>query len=513
MRTFLTLAVAVGLLTAAPASGQTAGAPAGLVASSATRRAVALTWTAPDSSTSSFVVERKPLGASWTPPAPPAVSPIVSTPVTQAAFTDSTIGPFATYVYRVRQLPASKTPGPPSNEITVGPPPVGFSQILTPPASLKDPNQFADCLSMTLDANGDPAVVYFTFDPDNNADNADSTLHFVSWSRAKYRWNPPVKVATVADIASNGLRYGFSLTRDASTGQFGIVHMTGSREVRLALSADEGVTWSDVSVQMVDEQSTLGEPTLAMDKGRLWIVYTGTDRDVVLVTGAATETPDKWTRSQAPLLPETFSPKRAGLQVTLDAAGKPAVLYWLDPNSGYNASLALWRPDAKTVVKIADTKDSQSDVVDSRIVFNGSRASVAFHARRDDQYFDNKHQIWVATSADNGATWSGVVPLPNDGGNSVGPPVSIAVDGQGNRVVVAPVDGGNDGDRKCGSPKLFRESAAGWTVCAPDSRGTAVTGSTQPRIAFADNNKLYIALRIYQDGGGLKSGLLLWRER
>src|SRR4051794_34479233 len=98
-----------------------AQAPRDLHATSATSRQVQLAWTAV-SGAAGYIVERKPLGGQY-----PTVIPA---PVTEAAWNDSGIDAFATYVYRVRVAPAGKQA---SNEITVGPPPVGFSTAVPVP--------------------------------------------------------------------------------------------------------------------------------------------------------------------------------------------------------------------------------------------------------------------------------------------------------------------------------------------------------------------------------------------
>ena len=117
-------------------------------------------------------MERKPLGTPW-PAAAPAATPVK--PVTNAVTTmtvdgakatDSQIDAFATYIYRVRATDAANAFSAPSNEVTVGPPPVGFSSIVAAPKAMQehDPQQFAGQLRMVLDANGDPAFAYITYD-------------------------------------------------------------------------------------------------------------------------------------------------------------------------------------------------------------------------------------------------------------------------------------------------------------------------------------------------------------
>src|SRR5262245_33174095 len=104
-------------------------APTGLVAVSANRNAVSLSWTANDPQATRYSVERKQLGAQW--PTRTAASPTVTvTAANSTALNDTTIDPFTTYVYRVRTVGANNAMSPPSNEIIVKPPSVDFSQIL-----------------------------------------------------------------------------------------------------------------------------------------------------------------------------------------------------------------------------------------------------------------------------------------------------------------------------------------------------------------------------------------------
>ncbi len=75
-----------------------------------------MTWTAGSGATS-YVVERRPLGGDYT-----ALTPAATT----TTFTDSTFDVYATYSYRVSSRSAGGASAP-SNEIQIGPPPIGFN--------------------------------------------------------------------------------------------------------------------------------------------------------------------------------------------------------------------------------------------------------------------------------------------------------------------------------------------------------------------------------------------------
>jgi len=511
-------AVLFALLACSRPSAEQAAAikpPSALTATSATKNAVALSWTPGTAGDTRFLVERKPLGASWTPPPAPKPSPIVTINAEGTSTRDDRVDARATYVYRVRVLNAAGAASAPSNEITVGPPPVGFSQIVPSPPSETQPG-FAAAFSVALDANDDPAIAFVVEDPDNNSDPADSTLQFLSWSRALYRWNAPVMIGRIGALDKSAPRLGLSLARDAVANRLGIAYTaSGDRELRVAFSED-GAAWRQVTI-VTGEEGAAGGPSLALHDGRIYLAYQGEGdegrRALLFKSGAQTDAPGKWQSSRAPLLDGTWDVRRAGVSVALDAAGRPAIAYWLNPSEGYNVAAAFWRPGEPAATKVTDTAGFQSDTVDLRLAFSGTAPSVLVYARRDERFFDNGNQIWFVRSTGDGKAWSAPVPLPNDGGNSMGFPIALAFDSAGRPAVTAQVDGGNNGETRCGQPKILRPDAAGrWTICAPDTRGTPTHEAKLPSIHTV-GDALMIVFRADREGGALKAGLVLWRER
>ena len=497
------------------AAATPAGAPTGLTAIAATKNAVSLSWTASSGAGTRFVLERKPLGASWAPPSPPKPSPIVTMNADGTSARDDRIEARTTYVYRVRALSAAGAPSAPSNEITIGPPPVGFTQILAAPPGDSQPG-FAAAFSVTLDANDDPAVAYVVEDPDANGDPADSTLSFLSWNRASHRWNAPVTIARVGAIDKGTPRSGLSLARDAVANRFGVAfNLSVDRELRVAFSED-GATWRQVAV-VSGEDGAAAAASLALHDGRIYLAYQGEGdegrRALHFESGAQTDPPSKWSSSRAPLLDGTWDVRRHGISVALDAAGRPGVAYWLNPSEGYNVTAAFWRPDEKSAIKVADSAGFQSDITDLRLAFGGTTPSVLFYVRRNDRFFDNVDQVWFTNATADGRTWSAPVPLPNDGGNSIGPPLALALDAHGRPIVTAQVDGGNGTGTRCGQPKLLRPDAGNrWSICAPETKGSPTRDAWLPSIHVVDDAVLSV-FRANGEGGTIKPGLVLWRER
>ena len=109
------------------------------------------------------------------------------------AYSDKTIDPYATYLYRVlaTRQPDNSSTSNPSSEVIVGPPPPGMSLVTPyrPELNLYEPTDFGRRTAIALDSNGDPAIVYYIFTPEEY--HLHSFLEFVSWDRASYRWNPP----------------------------------------------------------------------------------------------------------------------------------------------------------------------------------------------------------------------------------------------------------------------------------------------------------------------------------
>lgn len=513
MRISTSVAVVAGLLAvasdAAFAQGAAAKAPSGLTVTQASKSAVVLTWTPADASTPS-IVERKLLGAQW--PAVGATPSASIGTVDTARFSDSTIDQFATYVYRVRARGAG-APSAPSNEVTVGPPPTGFSQVIAAPKAMHDhdPAQFASVISMALDANGDPAFAYLVSDLNNDGENPDSALDFISWNRATYRWNPSVRVAIVGDVARSGTRPAFSLAFDGVS-RAGIAYLVTDRQVQFALSTDSGVTWTSSVLQQVSSESAgLSTPSLVLDGEKAYVGYLA-ERDVVLASGAVTEKPSAWSKQKAPLLPGTGEVRAECISVAVDAEHRPAMTYCLNAADGYNVTVAFWRP-GQSAVKAMDTDGHQTDDPSAKLAVTGSRMAVVFYGARDDKFF-NGHHVWMTKSADQGATWASPSLAADDGGHEMAAPVSIAIDGAGRYAMGASIGGGNEAAAKCGMPSLMRSSdGTTWTTCAPNTKGfPSEADPRDPLVTFAANSKVYEVFRTQQPATGVGAGLVLWRE-
>lgn len=455
-----------------------AHAPGGFTVVQATNKQVQLTWTGGEPS---YVVERKSLGGVFTP------LPVNTNPSSNS-YTDSTIAPYESYAYRVR-VPNSD----PSPEIIVGPPPVGLS--LASPV-------FGSRLRIALDSNGDPAVAYLVYAPQDDPEK--SYLEFVSWNRVTYRWNDPRKVSMIGDIL------GYStLARDPATNTWGIAFAKSASNPRFAISRDNGVTWSE------DRILNCGDPgcaqvALAMGGGKVHIATLRNAEGIRYITGGVNDPPSAW---QSQLVPQPIGGAEAMpyLDIAVDSANQPAVTFWSNTN-GYNLILGFWRPGASTVIAM-DTNGFQTDDPEVELKFAGLRPTILAVARRTEEYFSRSDQnLWI--TRDQGGAFSRPVNLPSDGNQSLGYP-SLAVGSGSQLSVTATVIGGNDEGVRCGGMKVLEQisESSPWTICSPIAQeGQPYYDINHPRAIYAPHDGRYI---VFMNTGVATRypGVVVWRER
>lgn len=487
-------------------------APSSLQAISATKTAVALSWSNSDSSATGYRLERRLLADT---------TYLTVGTVTARTFSDSAIDAMATYVYRVRATDAATNISGPSNEIIVGPPAVGVSLVSPFRASLNvsDGSQFGIRPLMTLDSNGDPAIVYSVASPNNvNGEDtsADSFLEFVGWDRTKYAWKAPSRVGFLGNgTPTGGGSNNYSFSRDAVTNTWGVATLFNAAdsaftELRVYSSTDNGVNWKTTAA-FVDYSYGLSNPSIALGGGNIHLSFYQSYNGIRYLTGKLSDAPDKWTLTLAPL-PAGADDYRTENHLTLDANGKPGLAFWTIQGS-YNSILAFWRPGAAAATVILDSNQVQNDSVEVKLAFYGTQARVAAQVVRDDRGPSGYDRFfWVA--AQNGDGFALPVGLPSDGNSDLGYG-SFAIGSSGQGALVSSAVGGNSGGVQCGSPKLTRSTnLVNWTTCSPfPMANEPYLRSDWPQIAFASNDGLYVAMYNGDDQSASLWGVILWRER
>jgi hypothetical protein len=474
--------------------------PTALTVRSATAKSVQLAWTA-SADAKSYGVQRKSGGDYAT------VLPAATT-----SATDNTIDPYTTYTYRVVAINDNGTSSA-TNEVTVGPPPYGFQTVLKGPTD-DTVYHFAVALRMVLDTNGDPAMAYIMQDPNNDGDDNDSTLHFLSWNRAAYAWNAPVKVATPGLLASAGERVGISLALDADKSVWGIAYaaVTGgdSGQIALALSTDGGLTWTPQTVASDTYSGNVAQPSLAMAGGQVHLAYARHGTGILYVTGKQGDDPAKWTSQPAPA-PGGYTTVQEMVSLALDSNGAAGLAYVV--SSDRDSAEAFWRPaGGGAAVVLAANNGHTTDNPDIQLSFYGTEPRAVFTPTRDDSN-DWDHSVWAARASGTGGNWLPAVNVPSDQQISLVGPVSITTGSRGQTAIAVSTNGGV-GTGTCGFPKISRsDDFVAFKTCGIAPAGDPDFAQVQwPVARFGGNDKLWVTFRNPDMYGQIPTGIILWRE-
>jgi len=255
-------------------------APGNFAVQTATATSVVLGWQAV-SGASSYVVQRRAVSDG-------AYLAGGST-VTGTTYSDSSFDPFTAYTYRVFAV-SSGASGFASNEVTVGPPPAGFSYAALTPSRVATTagasvSEYGQSVSIALDGNGDPALAF----KDNSTihtGTAPTDVYFVGWNRAGYQWKTPVKIDTVHNSITPFPE--LALAYDSSTNRFGIAYESYNDNILwFATSSDAGATWTKQQAFVPVNGNTLGAGTaLKMGNGQVYLLVSETSRGIWYLTGA-----------------------------------------------------------------------------------------------------------------------------------------------------------------------------------------------------------------------------------
>src|SRR5450759_3849510 len=443
------------LLSAVTGVAAWAQAPTGLSVKAATSKKIDLAWSG---AAAGYTVQRRTLGGTYG---------NVAT-ATTAAYSDTTIDAYTTYQYQIVANLASGASCP-SNQVTVGPPPAGFSVAAQAPGAPGSDaaNNYGYDLSMALDGNGDPAFAFIQQDPNLDNDDTDTQVLFRAWNRAAYTWNPVVKVATVGDSASS-FRNTVSLAYDSSTGVFAVfTEYNLSFGVSLYTSADGGANWTLKPTYTVDGSSGTYGPNVVLAGGNVYLASITGDTGARYVTGKLSADPATWQSKTAPTVAgATIADWGLAPSLVLDSAGNPGIAYWADdtvPNS-YNRVLLYWRPAGSAApVRVMDSQNNQSDGVSVRMVYRNLNPRVLVYVQRADGGFGVG--VHFIKSDDGGNTWGKVAVIPPDGDSSTDFPFDLAIDSQDHGAIGFGQNSGS-GDATCPSPKLALSSdVATWKTC------------------------------------------------
>jgi uncharacterized protein (TIGR03437 family) len=502
MKTIVYLLASAALFAQAPA------APTNLKVSSATSKQVALTWTGSTGATS-YVVQRRALGGVYA-----SLSQALTPSASSTTFTDTTIDAFTTYSYRVFAVSGGGT-STGSNEVPMGPPPVGFSMVSITPTIALDPAQYGRQVSLALDANGDPAIAFMWINPSNSSNAIDSVVYFVGWDRANYQWKSPVKVDVCGYTNQNSSNIVLSMAADPSNGMLAMVYQkslntNNGDQLSLALSTDAGATWKLQAVP-VNGTDSVNYPSLALAGGQAYLAFWNDTSGITYFTGSETAAPSSWTKTAVPNVSKSGS-FRGPLGLALDSTGKAGIAYWFDETGG--PSIGFWRAGSAASTRVLAT-NTQNDGPDLRLAFAGTQPRILFFGYLSYNAPPYSNEVWITQSSD-GNSWSKPVALPNDGSSDWQGPLGFAIKSTGFATGVAIVNSGNNSiPGKCGFPKWSQSAdLVSWTTCSPQGNGhPLLTSVFYPSAAYGANDKIYLAfLQFDNTNAELPTGVILYRE-
>ena len=492
---------------------QTLSAPANLIPTVATKSEVRFTWTGTDSRATGYIIERKELDGVY------GALSTVAAPENSAI--DRTVAQYTTYQYRVRATSSAikDSTSAPSNDIIIGPPPVGLKVVAGFPAGItfESADHFAQRLQMEYDSNGDPAFCYHVRAP--NAVYENTFIEFFAWDRVAYAWRPRTKVAVVGNNYSSGAEpHPVMMSHDDSNNVWGIVYEvplagdSGQLVLYLATSKDNGLTWTSVQIA-ADAENQLRNPAIVLAGGKAHISYYHGNTGIRYLTGLQQDSVSKWNVTTLPK--NGADDYRLNSRIAVDTNGDAMIAYWTV--SGYNSSLWLWRSKTSTVMLVLDSRGIQNDQTELELaVYQNQARILAFVVRDQIAKEGYDHEFWVAKEVNN--TFSEPAGLPSDGNTTVGYG-ALSIGPRGQAAVVTDAVGGNSGGVKCGLPKLsLSEDAASWSTCSPfpydPDRATPYDyyGAGWPKVKHMGNNKLYLAFVNSDVDSSKLSGVILYRE-
>jgi hypothetical protein len=427
-----------------------AQAPAGLVLKAATSKKIDLTWSG---STASYTVQRRALGASYGDLAT----------VTTASYSDTSVDAYTTYQYQIVANLASGASSP-SNQVTVGPPPTGFTVAAQSGAGSEAAGKYGYDLSMALDGNGDPAFAFIQEDPNLDGNYKDTQVLFRSWNRASYSWNPISTVAVIGDAATY-FHNTLSLAYDSSTGAFAVFTEQQGGGTFLYTSADGGASWT-LKTSFIQTGHRVTSPVVLLSGGNVHLASVIINTGARYVTGKLSADPSTWQAKTAPVVSGTTEADGAiTIAMALDSAGNPGIAYWTDDTGkGYNRVLLYWRPAGSAApTKILDSQGMQSDNLSVRMAYRNLNPRVlAFVARSDAAFGVGVHFV---KSDNGGASWGNVVVIPPDTGSSTDFPFDLAIDSQ-DHGAAGFGQNSSSGSNACVGPKLaLSTDLTTWKTC------------------------------------------------
>lgn len=398
-------------------------------------------------------------------------------------------------------------------------PPTGYSLAAAQSTQLAGSNRIGASVAMALDQNDQPVLAYVYEDPNGDGVTQDTRVEFTRWSGADGGfWEEPRLVEVVGPVDTSHPHRQVSIARDEATGELGIVYVTSAATANLALSNDEGATWSLETVS--EAGGAVSDPVLALRGGVAHLAYhqaaarcsSGNCGAVIYRT--RTEQGALTSAQQVPLLAGTESNPASPISLATDGSGDPALAYFLESSSTSTRTLAFWRPGTSTAAKVADSAGQADANASVSLVFRGELAHLAYHLAGDPVT-----QLYYSVAADEAATQF-VVPIGIPRNGAVSSPETTqyyqAISlGSGSQVAIAAnFELATQALQQCGGPKLAKSTdGAAFSVCSPDGGRFLGFAGKWVSLSRERSGKLTLAFLYEQRANpSIGAGIVLWRQ-
>ncbi len=412
-------------------------------------------------------------------------------------------------------------------------PPTGYSTALILPDGNEPTVRVGVSASLALDQFNHPMIASVYTDPNNDKQHIDDSLVFTRWNGLSKTadggtmgYQPAVTIASIGEIDLSEPNRQVSLSRDSTTGTIGIAYVTELKTVKIALSNDEGATWSPETVSLPNASGhALSNPVLVLNGGVTHLAYFEAEApcgfpDCGQVIYRRRIGKAAFTDSTSPAPAATDVALAKPISMAVDSAGNAGIAYFVGPAQAAAGAVSLlfWRPSGTTTRKVADSGGAAIAKPPSvSLTFSAANPRVAYHLPSAASV---NAQLWYAAAADAAGTTFTPVEIPRNGAAGVFEGTarfqSIALSSSGRIAIAANLDG-LPVDQGCkGGPKLsVSTDGLVFDTCRPVKTGVPLFGQAGLWInaAFHKADKVTVVFALESNANPLiRGGVIVFRE-